>query len=40
MKDKRYIESKIRLNNSRSGFGVVQINEFIYAIGGNDGTGN
>ena len=36
-KDKKVIQSKIKLPSSRSGFGTLNVNQFIYVIGGNDG---
>ncbi|CAD8103312.1 unnamed protein product [Paramecium sonneborni] len=39
-KDKKVIGSKIKLPSSRSGFGTLNVNQFIYIIGGNDGQEN
>lgn len=37
--EKKLVSSSIKLTAPRSGFGVVNLAEFIYIIGGNDGFG-
>ena len=39
MSEKKLVSSSIKLTAPRSGFGVVNLAEFIYIIGGNDGFG-
>ncbi|KAM3139361.1 hypothetical protein pb186bvf_008581 [Paramecium bursaria] len=39
-KEKKLIQSKIKLPQTRSGFGVLNVNQYIYIVGGNDGSDN